>query len=79
MYPTIFRFKPAPVEAEVPPNPPASASELRYSERGHVIAGSGWFALREGLSLARAMLARRKGSNPRNLPPGASVNALSPT
>ena len=56
MYPTIFRFLPAPEGAasEGIPPPACAASDLRYSERGNVTAGSGWFALREGLSVEHA-------------------------
>ena len=45
MYPTIFRFVPAAVGAEASiPAAAASASELRFSERGRVTSGSGWYA-----------------------------------
>lgn len=61
MYPTIFRFVPLEVddharEQMVPPAA-ASASELRVSGRGNTLAGSGWFPLREGLSVAEALSA----------------------
>ena len=62
MYPTIFRFVPASGEGaggekepEVPEVAPSSASDLIVSERGNVLAGSGWFALRDGLSVAAAL------------------------
>ena len=43
MYPTIFRFAPAAEGAQASiPAVAASASELRFSERGRVISGSGW-------------------------------------
>ena len=54
MYPTIFRFVPA-AENVVIPAAVNSASELSVSERGSLIAGSGWFELREGLSVAAAL------------------------
>ena len=43
MYPTIFRFVPAAEGAEACILAvAASASELRFSERGRVISSSGW-------------------------------------
>ena len=58
MYPTIFRFVPLAdaTSVEIPPAA-ASASELRVSERGNVLAGSGWFALRQGLCVSTALSA----------------------
>ena len=57
MYPTIFRFLPAPEGAEVPATVPTSASDVTVSERGRLLAGSGWFALRSELSVAAALSA----------------------
>ena len=54
MYPTIFRFVPAGEGVDVPAAA-AAASELHVSARGHLLAGSGWFALRGGLSVAAAL------------------------
>ena len=54
MYPTIFRFFPVDASVDIPPAA-ASASDLKRSERGNILAGSGWFALRQGLTVEAAL------------------------
>lgn len=56
MYPTIFRFLTA-EGADVPAAAAASASDLQVSARGNICAGSGWLALREGVSVGSAVAA----------------------
>ena len=56
MYPTIFRFIPVDRDrTEIPDEAPKCASDVTVSERGNVIAGSGWFELRDGLTVADAL------------------------
>ena len=56
MRPTIFRFLPAD-DANVPPTAAAVAADVQWSARNHPTAGSGWYSLREGVSVVSAFAA----------------------